>query len=362
MDYPTARAKGAAMNLILDCRAYAPNNLFRGYGSEMVVRRIAEGLAAAGHRVDVITPHSEHKRALGAYWWPYHSGPKECDVLIACEGLERIDDFNFEQCIMRLNRVNPHLAGKETRLWRAVSMSEPHKGMLLSNRPTLKPEQVVVIPHGVEPEQYQVVTEKIKHRFIWCNSPDRGLIHLARIWPKLRERLPDATLSLCYGFKTYFEDRRFAQDTYAQEAWEIHDWMEGGERDGILIHDRLEREQLVQEQLLAEAMVYPADCTFPGVLAYSISVLECAAAGVKLLLSDAEGFPSGFGDCARILPLPIVYQDWVEEAVRLVEEPTPDTQKRLMAGYQLAATNTAEAEVKAWCALVEAAVQEKVPA
>lgn len=39
------------------------------------------------------------------------------------------------------------------------------------------------------------------HAFVYSSSPDRGLIRLLEIWPKIQKRWPDATLDIFYGWK-----------------------------------------------------------------------------------------------------------------------------------------------------------------
>jgi len=43
--------------------------------------------------------------------------------------------------------------------------------------------------------------ERKRDRFVYGSSPDRGLIRLMELWPKIRERLPDACLDIYYGWR-----------------------------------------------------------------------------------------------------------------------------------------------------------------
>ena len=47
------------------------------------------------------------------------------------------------------------------------------------------------------------VEKRVKNRFIWCSSPDRGLEELLNLWPILKKELPDAELKIYYGWE-YF--------------------------------------------------------------------------------------------------------------------------------------------------------------
>lgn len=45
------------------------------------------------------------------------------------------------------------------------------------------------------------VNVKQPYHFIWASSPDRGLIKLLQLWPRILEKYPEATLSIFYGWK-----------------------------------------------------------------------------------------------------------------------------------------------------------------
>lgn len=42
-----------------------------------------------------------------------------------------------------------------------------------------------------------------QHKLIYCSSYDRGLIWLLKLWPKIIEKYPDATLSIYYGWNLF---------------------------------------------------------------------------------------------------------------------------------------------------------------
>jgi 2-polyprenyl-3-methyl-5-hydroxy-6-metoxy-1,4-benzoquinol methylase len=43
--------------------------------------------------------------------------------------------------------------------------------------------------------------ERKRDRFVYASSPDRGLIRLMELWPKIRTKLPDACLDIYYGWR-----------------------------------------------------------------------------------------------------------------------------------------------------------------
>ena len=55
------------------------------------------------------------------------------------------------------------------------------------------------VTNGIDGHRYvQDGIERVPHRMIYSSSPDRGLHHLLRVWPKILEGVPDATLEVLY--------------------------------------------------------------------------------------------------------------------------------------------------------------------
>lgn len=57
-------------------------------------------------------------------------------------------------------------------------------------------EKMVVIGNFLLPEHFQERRERDPNHYLYASSPDRGLIGLLRIWPKIREMNPKATLTV----------------------------------------------------------------------------------------------------------------------------------------------------------------------
>lgn len=91
------------------------------------------------------------------------------------------------------------------------------------------------------------------HSCIYMSSYDRGLEHLLKMWPEVRQAIPDATLVICYGwflFAKYFADNP-----------ERMSWMEKMnklmEQPGITHLGRISHEALREELLKTAVFSYP---------------------------------------------------------------------------------------------------------
>jgi hypothetical protein len=40
-------------------------------------------------------------------------------------------------------------------------------------------------------------------KMLYASSPDRGLEHLLRMWPQIKEKIPGAELHFCYGWNMF---------------------------------------------------------------------------------------------------------------------------------------------------------------
>ncbi len=107
--------------------------------------------------------------------------------------------------------------------------------------------------------------EKIKHRMIFCSVPDRGLEILAQAYPKIKQAIPDVSLSITSDYRLWgvAEPRN---EQYIRRFFGI---------DGVKFLGAVTREEMVQEQMKAEILAYP--CVYNELFCYSVA--ECQIAG-----------------------------------------------------------------------------------
>ena len=347
------------LRVVLDCREYdslrpeAP----RVYGaSEPLICRLAASLAHAGHLVDAIYKGDKELFVDGVRWWPYERHPKTCDVLISCEWLILEKEFEYERLYVPLNKINPILSQKEDKVNAFVVFSEEHKRQLLFINPTIKEEQVVLIPPGVEiPE---TLGPKIRNRLLWSNTPERGLVHLARAWPALLKRVPDATIAITYGVERSWNSNKWLMDNIAEELVEVRRWVRNYPLS-VLDMGRVKKTELLAAQVAAELYPYPADAPLPGIV-HAFVVMEAAAAGCGLLLSRLEGLPEVFKDCAEFLDIPVNPSEWAEVMADILLD---DRRKKAMGerAREWALRRPWSAWAEKWNSLVEGGVWSKQP-
>jgi glycosyltransferase involved in cell wall biosynthesis len=149
-------------------------------------------------------------------------------------------------------------------------------------------------------------------------SADRGLVHLARMWPEVLKADPLASIRVTYNVAEYIERNRWLMDERGQQALEIERWI--ADNPDTVIAGVTGYEDVRLEQARSELCAYPMDPLNAGVGIHALAVQECAAAGCALLLSYHEGLPEVFGECADFLELPVNYTDWVREIADILQD------------------------------------------
>lgn len=110
------------------------------------------------------------------------------------------------------------------------------------------------------------------HKLWWQSSYDRGIQHILKMWPKIKEKYPETTLDIAYGWNLF-------TTAYANnpERMEWKDKMsELMKQPGITEHGRIGQEELRGLRNKCTIWTYPTD--FDEI--NCIGALECQASGV----------------------------------------------------------------------------------
>lgn len=94
-----------------------------------------------------------------------------------------------------------------------------------------------------------------QHKLFWGSSYDRGLQHLLRMWPKILEKYPDATLDIAYGWGLF--EQRYSNNPERMKWKEMID--ELMTQKGITHHGRIGQDKLEQITKGCGIWAYPTD-------------------------------------------------------------------------------------------------------
>jgi len=81
-----------------------------------------------------------------------------------------------------------------------ICLTQWHKDIIIKHHPCLKDVHIELINNGINTEDFNTPDYegiKIKNKFIWSSCSERGLHILLDLWPKILEKIPNATLEIC---------------------------------------------------------------------------------------------------------------------------------------------------------------------
>lgn len=94
---------------------------------------------------------------------------------------------------------------------------------------------------------------RIKHSMAYGSSYDRGLEHILKMWPAIREEVPDATLRIFYGWDLFFKGYK---DNPERMAW-MEKMNQLMTQDGITHLGRISHQAVQEEFEKSELWIYP---------------------------------------------------------------------------------------------------------
>jgi glycosyltransferase involved in cell wall biosynthesis len=133
---------------------------------------------------------------------------------------------------------------------------------------------------GIMPEQFQPVTErKNPYSCIYGSNYARGLEVLLDVWPKVKERFPQATLDIYYGWQSWGD---LSPATEAKLRDQI------AKLPGVQEHGRVDHETLNRAYERSSFWTYP--CTYPET--FCITALRAQLCGAVPVIIDGSNVTS----------------------------------------------------------------------
>lgn len=234
---------------------WGPESLEKGCGgSEEAVIQLTKQLVKLGWEVTVYNNCIKERTVDGVKWVRFERfNPRDMfNVLVSWRNNTFIDSKTAVKKYIDMHDVpteKQYYQGDAVKGVKLLVKSQYHKSLF-----DLPDEQVVVIPNGVDLDQFKK-PKKTKNNLVWTSSYDRGLDNLLEMWPGIKEKVPDATLDVYYGFQLY--DTTPWGKKPSGQAWKAH-MQKLLQQDGVTDHGRVGTDEVAKAYLKADVWAYPS--------------------------------------------------------------------------------------------------------
>jgi glycosyltransferase involved in cell wall biosynthesis len=263
-------------------------------GSETAVVKIAQRFARDGWRVDVYNGPGQYEGEYAdvGYWEPSRLRADEaCDVLVA-----------WRQPALRLplaararvlwchdwaggDAWRPHLGDWD----RVLGVSATH-ARFLADAYALACEKVGFVPNGVDLERFDPTIPKEPFSAIYASSPDRGLLTLLDLWPRIAGDEASARLTVAYGFDTM--QAWIDAGRHDLQEFKDHCLRKMEQTPRVEYVGRLGQDELARRYAATVAWLYPSDFLETS----CISAMEAMAGGAVPICSSVGAIKETVGD------------------------------------------------------------------
>lgn len=307
-------------------------------GSETACIEMTKRWAADGHRVRVFGDCAALEGTYDGVEYLHHEkfAGTSADVLVASRRPDAVDDGRCDAPLkfqwVHDMHLGPHLThDRALHTDRVLVLSEWHKGCLLHHHPQIHPDQVTVTRNGIDLGRFEPIPEspsptpspkgcdtashgkageapgrleRNPHRAIYSSSPDRGLEVLLKCWPAIRERVPDATLEVFYGFEIW-EGMARGNAEQLEHIERLKQMLRDAEPLGVTFFGRQPQSTIAAAMLSSGVWAYPTWFSETS----CITAMEAQAAGLYIVTSPIAALNETVGSRAYAM----IDGDWLSD-------------------------------------------------
>jgi hypothetical protein len=173
--------------------------------------------------------------------------------------------------------------------------------------------------YGVNPIFKQRM-EKIPYSFIYSSFPGRGLLELLKMWPKIYDKYPQATLHIYSDVSN-----KWSNSVEPKKMQDIRDLLEtydvSNNGYNIFYHGWVDKKTLADAWSTAEYWLYP--CTFMET--FCLTALEAAITKTFAITNDLAALQNTLGDRGLVIKGDASTEEWqinaLDQLFKIMEEP-----------------------------------------
>lgn len=300
--------------------------------------------------------------------WIQHNGKYNCVVFCNCsesevfEGVQYMDLMNYPEFIMNniidtviINRYSEYipltingcvdniyiiahdveLSGIvipiHHKIKKILCLTDWHKDLFTDIFNIFK-DRIEVFNYGIDIEQFKP-GNKIKNSFIYSSFPNRGLLPLLKMWSKIKNAIPDATLNIYSNI-----DNNWVNTVAKDQIDEIRKILDQG-LEGVTLHGWVSKKELADAWSKADIWLYP--CIFKET--YCLTAMEAAATKTLAITTPLAALNETVGNRGILIDGNPMEDTWIDNTIRELLDILSDSYRKnklLEDNYNWAIGNT----------------------
>lgn len=197
-----------------------------------------------------------------------------------------------------------------------LCLTDWHSELFLKDFPQFK-EKTESFSYGIDTNIFKP-NKKIKNSFIYSSFPNRGLLPLLQMWPKIKTAIPDATLNVYSDINGVWVNK-VAKD----QMDEIKRLIKSG-LDGVEIKGWVSKKELARAWSTADIWLYP--CIFEET--FCLTALEAAATKTLAITCPLAALNETVGDRGILIQGNPFEQEWQDKALSIILSIVNDIQRK----------------------------------
>jgi tetratricopeptide (TPR) repeat protein len=207
--------------------------------------------------------------------------------------------------------------------------------------------QHITVPfyYGIDFEKFHKrnICLKETYKFIYSSFPNRGLLELLQMWPKIYEFQPMASLHIyCDVNGTWVNQVQGAMMEQIRELMQLYNVDQTGMN--IYYHGWVNKEILAESWLTADIWFYP--CTFMET--FCLTALEAALTKTLVITNDLAALQNTVGDRGIVIEGNATEAEWQEKALIEIKKYLTSDPKNINIKNELVEKNYKWASTLSW--------------
>ncbi len=206
--------------------------------------------------------------------------------------------------------------------------------------------------YGIDEKRFQVGS-KVKNSFIYSSFPNRGLVVLLKMWPRIISEFPDSTLNIYCNL-----EQEWVNKVAPVDMREIKALLKVNKK-GITVHGWVNKEKLAEAWKRAEYWLYP--CTFEET--FCLTAVEAAITKTFAVTNHLAALAETVSDRGLIIhgnPREQKWQDLAVQELKKFMSGTSNKEPLITSNYEWAKQKSWEVQTKKFMELIQS-LPEKVP-